>query len=103
MRILKLCHFLRDDEQKNGEKLILFSTQGLAFRTGGDETKIQSPTIPLGDSVALLVKCWPTELAVLRPCSRRNLLNPKLGSIAHSLSLSSAHGPDMTEILLERL
>ena len=30
----------------------------------------------------------------------RNLLNRELGSIAQSLSLSSAHRPDMTEILL---
>ena len=36
------------------------------------------------------------------PCSRRNLLNCKRGSIAHSLSLSFAHLPDMTEMLLER-
>ena len=34
--------------------------------------------------------------------SRRNLLNRKRGSIAHSLSLSTSHRPDMTEILLKR-
>ena len=28
--------------------------------------------------------------------SRRNLLNRKRGSVAHSLSLSSVHRPDMT-------
>ena len=35
------------------------------------------------------------------PCSRRNLLNRKWSSIAHSLSLSTSHRPDMTEILLK--
>ena len=39
----------------------------------------------------------------LEPRSRRNLLNRKLGSIAHSHSLSSAHRPDLTEILLKRM
>ena len=34
--------------------------------------------------------------------SRRNLLNRKRGSIAHSLSLSTSHRPDMTEILSKR-
>ena len=38
----------------------------------------------------------------LEPRSRRNLLNYKWGSIAHSLSLSSTHRPDMTEILSKR-
>ena len=36
------------------------------------------------------------------PRSRRNLLNRKRGSIAHSFSLSSAHRPDMPEIVLKR-
>ena len=35
------------------------------------------------------------------PRRRRNLLNRKRRSIAHSLSLSSAHRPDMTEMLLK--
>ena len=36
------------------------------------------------------------------PCLRKNLLNRKWGSIAHSISLSTSHCPDMTEILLKR-
>ena len=35
------------------------------------------------------------------PHSRRNLLNHKRSSIAHSVSLLSKHRPDMTEILLK--
>ena len=35
-----------------------------------------------------------------KPRLRRNLLNLKLGSIAHSLSLLTSYCPDMTEILL---
>ena len=66
----------------------------------------------LGAPVAQWVKRWPTDLAV--PSSiptrgekktkekKKNLLNRKRGSIAHSLSLSTSHRPDMTEILLKR-
>ena len=36
------------------------------------------------------------------PCSRQNLPNRKRGSIANSLSLSTSHRPDMTEIPLKR-
>ena len=35
------------------------------------------------------------------PRTRRNLLNRKRSSIAHSLSLSASHRPDMTEILFK--
>ena len=49
------------------------------------------------------IKRWPSDRAIeLKPRSRRNLLYRKRGSIAHSLSLSCAHRPDMTEILLKR-
>ena len=42
----------------------------------------------------------PAPTAGIR--SRRNLLNHKRGSIAHSLSLSPTHRPDMTETLLKK-
>ena len=59
--------------------------------------------IHIGVPVAQWVKCWPTDLVVpgFEFHSRQNLLNPKLGSIAHRLPQSSAHPPDMTEILLK--
>ena len=38
----------------------------------------------------------------LSPARGENLFSHKRGSIAHSLSLSSAHHPNMTEILLKR-
>ena len=44
------------------------------------------------------VKCWSTDLTVL---SWLNPLNSKRGSIVHSLSLSSARRPDMTEVLFK--
>ena len=37
------------------------------------------------------------------PYLRQNLLNGKWGPIAHSLSLSTSHCPDMTDILLKRM
>ena len=51
--------------------------------------------------VAQWVKYWPTDLAVqnLSPSSRQSLLNHKHGSIAHSLSISTLHRSDMSEIL----
>ena len=58
-----------------------------------------------GAPVAQWVKHWPTDLAVrvLPPSpSRQNLFNRKRGSFAHNLSLSLAHCPVMTEILLKR-
>ena len=49
-----------------------------------------------------LVKLWPCSSSLgLEAHSGPNLLNLKQDSIAHSLSLSSAHHPDMTEILLK--
>ena len=57
-----------------------------------------------GAPVAQWVKRWPTDLAVVSssPARGEDLFSCKRGSIAHSLSLSSAHRPDMTEILLKR-
>ena len=52
---------------------------------------------PGGLSADLLIQRTEVD-----PRSRRNLLNRKRGSITHSLSLSSKHRPDMTEILLKR-
>ena len=54
--------------------------------------------------MARWVKGWPTDLAVPGSIhtSGGNLSNHKPGSIVHSLSLSSNHRPDMTEILLKR-
>ena len=52
----------------------------------------------VGAPVAHWFKRWPTDLAV---CLRRGSFHRERGSIAHSLSLSSAHRPDMTEILLK--
>ena len=49
------------------------------------------------------VKRWPTDLPdEFDPRSRKNLLNRKRSSIAHSFSLSTSHRPDMTETLLKR-
>ena len=53
-------------------------------------------------------KCWPADLAVLGLRSDRggNLSNNKMFFcctqvfVAHSLSLSPCHRPDLTEILL---
>ena len=58
----------------------------------------------VGAPVAQWVKCWPTDLAVVSssPARGEDIFNRKRGSIAHSLSLPSAHRPDMTEILLKR-
>ena len=55
--------------------------------------------------VAQWVKRWPTDLAVMSSLPARGEIfsNRKRGSIAHSLSLSTCHPPDMTEILLKRL
>ena len=43
------------------------------------------------------VKCWPASLGVLGSISAadRNLFSCKQGSIAHSLSLSPSHHPDI--------
>ena len=52
-------------------------------------------------TLGLLVGCFGGA-PVAHPNSRRNLLNRKRRSNAHSLSLSSKHRPYMTEILLKR-
>ena len=59
---------------------------------------------PLGAPVAPWVKLWPSNLAVLdlSPAWGGNLFNLKQGSIAHSLSLSPAHGLDISGMLLKR-
>ena len=48
----------------------------------------------------LSLKHWPADLAVTEasPALGGYLFNPKQGPIAHSLSLSPTHHPDMTEI-----
>ena len=54
--------------------------------------------------VAQWVKPWPTDLAVPSsiPARGEPFSTVNGGSTAHSLSLSSGHRPDMTEILLKR-
>ena len=59
------------------------------------QAKKVCPRIYVGALVAQWVMGWSTYLAV--PGSI-----PAWGSIAHSLSVSSAHSPDLTEILLKR-
>ena len=59
-----------------------------------------------GALVAQWVKHWPTDLVGPGPEFDTGLKwNPyhKRGCIAHSLSLPSAHHPDITEILLKRM
>ena len=58
----------------------------------------------LGAPEAQWVKRWPTDLAVKgsSPVRGEDLINRKRGFIAHSLSLSAAYRPGMTEILLKR-
>ena len=56
-----------------------------------------------GAPVAQWVKRWPTDLADgVRSSLEVKILDRKRSSIAHSLSFSSEHRPDMTEILLKR-
>ena len=57
-----------------------------------------------GTPIAQWVKRWPTDLAVpsSSPAQGEIVSTIIRGSIAQSLSLSSAHRPDMTEILLKR-
>ena len=54
--------------------------------------------------IAQWVKRWPTDLAVPNSSHAQSKIfsTVKQGSVAHSLSLSSAHHPDMTEILWKR-
>ena len=51
----------------------------------------------------IIVKRRPTDLAVpgSSPAWGDDLFNRKRGSIVHSLSMSPAHRPDITEILLK--
>ena len=57
-----------------------------------------------GAPVAQWVKPCLADQAVLSSIPRgRNRFNCKLGSIAHSLSLSPFHHPDITELLLKRM
>ena len=58
-----------------------------------------------GAPVAQWVKRWPTDLAVPGsiPALGEKLSNCKWDSLAHSLSLSSYHCTDITEILLKRM
>ena len=57
-----------------------------------------------GDPVAQWVKHWPTDLATVSssPARGEGLYNRKRVSTANSLLLSSAHRPDMTEILSKK-
>ena len=55
---------------------------------------------PVAQWVSAGPQIWQTEFD---PRSRLNLLNHKQSSIAHSLTLSASHHPDMTEILLKRV
>ena len=54
---------------------------------------------------ALRVKPWPADLADQCSISTEGgyLFKCTQGSIAHSLSSSASHHPDMTEILLKRM
>ena len=52
-------------------------------------------------TVRYILKCCLKGSIEFDPRSRRNLLNLKWSSIAHSLSLSTSHRPDMIEILLK--
>ena len=55
-----------------------------------------------GSPVAQWVKRWPTDLAVPGwSLARGGFFSTVTGSIAHRLSLSFAHRPDMTKILLK--
>ena len=57
----------------------------------------------IGASVAQRVKRWPADLSVpgLSPASGLDFFNRKRDSVAHGLSLSLTHRPDMTKILLK--
>ena len=58
-------------------------------------------TFDFGAAVAQWVKSWPADLITTSLIPRGgNLFH--LQKAAHSCSVSSCHGPDMTEILLKR-
>ena len=56
-----------------------------------------------GSLVGKALPYWSSSGPEFEPRLRPNLLNRKRGSNAHNLSLSSAHRPDITEILLKRV
>ena len=77
----------------------------MANNGGPDQTVMFAPTYVSQYIRALVgqrVKRWPSDIAVSVSSTARggDLFNRKRGSIAHSLSLSPAHHPDMTEILV---
>ena len=57
----------------------------------------------LGEASQLKETVSSTQGPEFEPCLRLNVLICKQGSIAHSLLLSPAHCPDITEILLKRM
>ena len=65
-------------------------------------TELPSLLQERGGSPGSSVAYWSSSPR-FEPCLRPNLLNHKWGSIAHGLSLSDTHCPDMTEILLKRM
>ena len=63
----------------------------MAFQRGGEAP------------VAQWVNHWPTDIADrVRSLLEAKSSQPETGSIAHSLSLSTTHRPDMTKILLKK-
>ena len=74
------------------DKHIMKKIDKMANHEDPDET--EGAPVLSGLSASLLVQRFGFDARL-----RRNPLNHNWGSIAHSLSLSSAHRPDMTEIL----
>ena len=72
----------------------------LRLRTDRFEQRVKTQ-IYCGAPVAQWVERWSSGRE-FEPRSRRNLLNRERGFIAHSLSLSTFHRPDIPEILLNR-
>ena len=68
------------------------------------DSNLEFYVLKIGALAAQQVKRLPTDLAVpgLSSAQGRNIFNSEQGSIAYSLSVSSLHPPDMTEILLKR-
>ena len=52
--------------------------------------------------MAQWVKRWPTDLAVPSSIPTRGEISSTVNGVANSLSLSTSHRPDTTEILLKR-
>ena len=85
------------------EQKIYFEIKKTEMNFDSDVSRVLTVlSLSLGGSVAQWVKRWPTDQALpsSSPVRVENFLNCKQGSIAHSLRLSSAYRPDMTEILL---